>query len=45
MDGLRAPLIVYDRTEPVEYDYDETITVSGLFTDKQKKKKQFFFKK
>ncbi|GAA5795601.1 hypothetical protein HPULCUR_000962 [Helicostylum pulchrum] len=31
MDGLRVPLIVYDRTEPVEYDYDETITVSDWY--------------
>lgn len=30
MDGLRTPLIVYDDTEPLEYDEDETITVSGI---------------
>jgi hypothetical protein len=30
MDGLRVPFIVYDPSEPVEYDHDEIITVSGI---------------
>lgn len=31
MDGLRVPLIVYDKDDPYDYDEDETISLSGLF--------------
>jgi hypothetical protein len=30
MDGLRVPFIVYDASEPVDYDEDEIVTVSGM---------------
>lgn len=30
MDGLRVPFIVYDPSEPVDYDEDEIVTVSGI---------------
>ena len=29
MDGLRVPLIVYDPDEPMDYDRDEIVSVSG----------------
>lgn len=31
MDGLRVPLIVYDKDEPFKYDEDEIITVSDWY--------------